>query len=225
MLARAAEEVGRSPMRRVEPATGTEGSAGDRAAFRDVHARLGGAFFTEKSKYPPSDLFGPLLHAPRVARGILELGGALRDLGEAGADGGSLTDDFAELIAFVVFARMHGEAVAQDRAFAYLRPMVNHVPRAIRSGTRPAAIRALVEGDDGALLPAERELAEFVRAVLAGSVDDGCWARMQARLGPRRTIETASYALLDFFVCRLEAALGLQDATREELDLLLKEST
>jgi len=212
-------------MRRVEPATGSEGSPDDQAAFREVHARLGGAFFTEKSQYPPSDLFGPLLHAPRVARAILELGGALRDLGVPSGDGGSLNDDFAELIAFAVFARMHAEAVQQGRAFAYLRPMINHVPRALRSGTRREAIRALVDGDDGALLREEREVAEFVRAVLAGSVDDVCWSRMQAQLGPRRTIETASYALLDFFVCRLEAALGLPDATREELDLLLKEST
>ena len=47
---------------------------------------------------------------------------------------------------------------------------------------------------------------------------------MQARLGPRRTIETASYALLDFFVCRLEAAFGLQDAPRAELDALLQQA-
>jgi hypothetical protein len=212
-------------MRRVEAATGSEGSADDRAAFREVHARLGGAFFTEKSAYPPSDLVGPLLHAPRVARGILELGGALRNLGETGADGGSLGDDFAELVAFVVFAQLHREATAAGRAFAYLRPMVNHVPRAIGAGTRREAIRALLDGDDGALLPDEREVAEFVRAVLAGRVDDDCWARIQARLGPRRTIETASYALLDFFVCRLESAFGLRDATRAELDRLVKGST
>ena len=210
-------------MRRVEPATGRQGSAADLAAFREVQAKLGQAFFSEKSKYPPSDLFGPLLHAPRVARGILELGGALRNLGEPGADGGSLTDDFAELVAFAVFAHMHAEAVEQGLAFTYLRPMINHVPRALHAGVRPDAVRALVEGDDAALRPEERELAEFVRAVLAGHVDDAGWSRMQARLGDRRTLETACYALLDFFVCRLEAALGLQDATREELDLLLKE--
>jgi hypothetical protein len=211
-------------MRRVEPATGNEGSDADRAAFRAVHEKLGGAFFTEKAKYPPSDLFGPLLHAPRVALGILELGGALRNLGDAGADGGSLGDDLAELVAFAVFAEMHRDARERGCAFTYLRPMVNHVPRAVRSGVRPEAIRALVDADDAALLPAEREVAEFARAVVAGGVDDGCWERMQARFGPRRTIETASYALLDFFVCRLEAALGLRDATREELDQLVKES-
>jgi len=211
-------------MRRVEPATGSEGSAEDQAAFREVHAKLGGVFFTEKSKYPPSDLFGPLLHAPRVARGVLELGGALRNLGDAGADDGALGDDLAELIALVVFAQMHGEASEQGREFVYLRPMVNHVPRALQAGVRRAAIRALVEEDDDALLPEEREIATFVRAVLAGSVDAACWARIEARLGVRRTIEAASYALLDFFVCRLEAALGLRDATREELEELLKES-
>jgi hypothetical protein len=210
-------------MSRVASATGTEGSADDRAAFREVEARLGQAFFTEKTKYPPSDLFGPLLHAPRVARAVLELGGALRNLGDPGADG-ALPDDFVEFVAFVVFAQMRAEAVARGHAFAYRRPMLNHVPRAVQSGMRAEAIRALCDRDDGALTPPERELAEFVRAVLAGDVDDALWARMDARLGTRRTIETASYALLDFFVCRLESVFGLRDASEAELDALVGQS-
>jgi hypothetical protein len=210
-------------MRRVDSATGTEGSKADQAAFREVQAKLGQAFFTEKTRFPPSDLFGPLLHAPRVALGVLALGSALRNLGDAGADA-SLPEDFAEFVAFVVFAQLHGEAVARGRGFAYLRPMFNHVPRALQAGVRPEAIQALRRDDDDALLPKERELAGFVRAVLEGSVDSAGWTRMQDRLGARRTIETASYALLDFFVCRLESAFGLDDATEQELDALLKES-
>jgi hypothetical protein len=141
-----------------------------------------------------------------------------------GADGGaSLPDDFVEFVALVVFAHMHDEALSQGREFAYRRPMFNHVPRAVESGMRPEAIQALRDRDDAALLPEERELAEFVRAVLTGSVDDRRWARMQERLGPRRIIETASYVLLDFFFCRLESALGLRDATEEELDALVNQ--
>ena len=212
-------------MGRVESATGKDGSARDVAAFREVKARLGQAFFTEKTRYPPNDLFGPLLHAPRVALGILELGGALRSLGEPGSDAeASLPEDFVEFVAFVVFAQLREEALAQGREFAYRRPMFNHLPRAVKAGTRPAAIGALVRHDDAALLPKERELAAFVRAVLAGGVDDRAWARMQGRLGARRMIETASYALLDHFVCRLEAALGLEDATDAELDALVAEA-
>ena len=210
-------------MRRVESATGEDGSPSDVAAFREVQARLGQAFFTEKTGYPPSDLFGPLLHAPRVALGILELGGALRSLGEPGADA-SLPEDFAEFVACVVFAELRAEALVRGSAFAYRRPMFNHLPRALKAGVRPEAIHALRRGDDAALLPRERELAGFVRAVLAGGVDDRGWARMQHRLGARRAIETASYALLDFFVCRLEAALGLRDATDDELDALLADA-
>lgn len=211
-------------MSRVQSASGNEGSEADRAAFREVRARLGGAFFTEKTSYPPSDLFGPLLHAPRVALKIIELGGALRSLGEIGGDTeASLPDDFVEFVAIVVFTHMHDEAVSEGRAFAYRRPMFNHLPRAVAAGMRPEAIQALRDRDDRALLPKELELAEFVRAVLTGSVDDRRWAHMQDRLGTRRTLETASYALLDLFVCRLESALGLQDATEEELDALVTE--
>ena len=213
-------------MGRVEAASGKEGSADDQASFREVRARLGQAFFTEKTKFPPTDLFGPLLHAPRVALKIIELGGALRSLGEPGADeGASLPDDFVEFVAFVVFAEMESDAVSRGHEFAYRRPMFNHVPRAVGAGVRPEAIEALREGDDRALLPKELELARFVRAVLAGDVGAEAWSGMQARVGTRRTIETASYALLDFFVCRLEAALGLQDATPDELDACIEACT
>jgi len=212
-------------MGRVEAASGNEGSADDQAAFREVRARLGQTFFTEKTKFPPNDLFGALLHAPRVAQKVIELGGALRSLGDVGADReASLPDDFVEFVAFAVFARMEREAVSRGHAFAYRRPMFNHVPRAVGSGMRPEAIVALRDENDAALLPRELELARFVRDVLAGSVDDRGWERMQARLGTRRTIETASYALLDFFVCRLEAALGLADASAEELEACVKEA-
>jgi hypothetical protein len=211
-------------MSRLQSATGNEGSEADQAAFRQVRATLGQAFFTEKTAYPPNDVFGPLLHAPRVALKLIELGGALRSLGKIGADGeASLPDDFVEFVAFVVFAHMHDEAISQGHAFAYRRPMFNHVPRAVESGMRPEAIQALLDHEDDALLPKELELAEFVRAVLTGSVDDRRWARMQERLGPRRTIETVSYVLLDFFFCRLESALGLQDATEEEIDARVEE--
>ena len=47
---------------------------------------------------------------------------------------------------------------------------------------------------------------------------------MQDRLGVRRTIETISYVLLNFFFCRLESALGLKDATEAELDARLQET-
>jgi len=212
-------------MARVASASGNDGSAADQAAFREVQVRLGQAFFTEKAKYPASDVFGPLLHAPRVALELIELGGALRNLGDIGSDGEvALPEDFVEFVAFVVFTQLHDEAVARGREFAYRRPMFNHLPRAIESGLRPEAIQALRNHDDNALLPEERELAEFVRAVLTGGVDDQRWAKMQDRLGARRTIETVSYALLNFFFCRLESALGLKDATEDELDACVKET-
>jgi hypothetical protein len=206
-------------MSRIASASGNEGSEADRAAFREVRAMLGQAFFTEKTDYPASDVFGPLLHAPRVAQKLVELGGALRNLGDVAGDGrGGLPEDFVEFVAFVVFTQIHADAVSRGHPFAYRRPMVNHLPRAVQSGLRPEAIQALRNRDDGALLPEERELAEFVRAVLTGSVDDRRWAQMQNRLGARRTIETVSYVLLNFLFCRLESALGLKDATEEELD-------
>ena len=185
---------------------------------------LGQAFFTKKTDYPASDVFGPLLHAPRVALKLIELGGALRNLANVGSDSElTLPEDFVEFVAFVVFTHLHDEAVSGERAFAYRRPMFNHLPRAVQAGMRPEAIQALRSHDDDALLPRERELAEFVRGVLGGSVDDHRWAHMQDRLGLRRTVETVSYTLLNYFFCRLESALGLKDATEEEIDTRVEE--
>src|SRR5574338_582671 len=119
-------------MPRVASATGSQGSEADRAAFREVRGRLGQAFFTEKTKYPAHDVFGPLLHAPRVALELIELGGALRNLGAAGGAGeAALPEDCVEFVAFVVFTQIHREALARGHAFAYRRPMFNHLPRAI----------------------------------------------------------------------------------------------
>jgi hypothetical protein len=214
-------------MSRVASANGPEGgSASDRAAFDEVRKRLGQAFFTEKAaKYSPQDFFGPLLHAPRVALAILDFGGALRNLGVPGSPtDAALPEDFVEFAALTTFTWLGEEARTRGSAFAYRRPFLNHLPRALGAGLRPEAVDALRRGKDAELLPRERELAGFVRAVLAGSVDDAGWARMAERLGPRRAIETAAYALLAFLACRLESALGLDDATDDEIDALLNAS-
>ena len=182
-------------------------------------------FFSEK-KYDPSDLFGALLHAPRLTQKLIELGSSIRSLGAVGDEAeAALPTDFVEFIAFVVFTELHTEARARGSAFAYTRPMVNHISRAVESGIRPEAIHALRARDDGALLPEELELAVFARSVLGGEVTDALWTRMTARLGPRRAIEAASFVLLDFFMCRLESALGLADAPEQEVDELLREYT
>ena len=140
-------------MPRVASATGNQGSEADRAAFREVRATLGQAFFTEKTNYPPSDVFGPLLHAPRVALKLIELGGALRNLGGIGADGAvALPEDFVEFVAFVVFTQIHEEAVSRGHAFAYRRPMFNHLPRAVAVWHAPRS-------DSGAPQPRRRRAA------------------------------------------------------------------
>ena len=119
-------------MPRVESATGKQGSAADLAAFREVRATLGQAFFTEKTELPPERLFRTA--GPRAARRARDPRARRRAPQSRRAGRGrrlALPDDFAELVAFAVFARMHADAVEQGHAFTYLRPMINHVPRAL----------------------------------------------------------------------------------------------
>ena len=209
------------PLSRVTPAREADVRDTERDALTSVRAMLDQPFFAEK-KYDPNELFDGLLHAPRLAQKLLELGASLRSLGAVGNDGDRLPTDFVEFIAFVVFAELHQSAVERGSAFAYRRPMYNHVSRAVESGMRPEAIQALRTGDDESLTHEERQLAAFVRAVLAGDVTDETWKHMVDRIGERRTIEAASFALLDFFVCRLESAFGLVDAPDQEVDEVLE---
>ena len=214
-------------MSRVASANGTEaGSASDRAAFDEVRKRLGQAFFAEKAKYRPSDLFGPLLHAPRVALAILEFGGALRNLGEPGAPtDAALPEDFVEFAALTTFTWMQrGGARARVRVRL---PAAAAEPPAARTRRGRAARGGRRRSAAASTPTSSRASASWPRSYApcspAASTTTG-WARMRQRLGTRRTIETASYALLAFLACRLEAALGLRDASDDEIEALVKAS-
>ena len=211
------------PESRVTPVREDEVRSSERSAYDAVRSMLDQPFFTEKSKYDPSDLFDALLHAPQLTQKLIELGGSLRSLGAVGEDGDLLPTDFVEFITFVVFTDLHSEALRRGSAFTYTRPMYNHVSRAVEAGMRPEAIDALRSGDTTALLPEETELVRFVRAVLAGEVTDEIWRSMVDRVGQRRAIESTAFVLLDFFMCRLESALGLSNAPESEVDQVLGE--
>ena len=95
-----------------------------------------------------------------------------------------------------------------------------HIPDALAVGVRAAAVEALL-GEGGDLDADERELVEYARAFVHGTVDDERYAAMRERFGERGAVEFT--VLLGFLLMtiRLWQALGVPEPDAEELAALL----
>jgi hypothetical protein len=98
-----------------------------------------------------------------------------------------------------------------------------HVPNAVASGVRIEAIEALRDGRDEDLDDYERQLAQFVRQVIGGTVTDESWAGMRDKLGSdKAVVEYTFHILLLNTHVRLLQAFDAPDVSREELDTMLE---
>lgn len=153
--------------------------------------------------------FAALLNAPPVAAGLMELGRIVRTRGE---QPDSYSHHDRELVDQVL-AALWGTNVVQR----------THVPDAIAVGVRPEAIAALHEGRDEDLTDDEREIADYVRAVAQGSVDDEAYARLVTRMGTRGAVDFTFFVGFLMATIRLHQALGMEDPPDAEIARLLDE--
>jgi hypothetical protein len=105
-----------------------------------------------------------------------------------------------------------GKTVNWNHAF------LRHVPDAIANGARVEAVRALLEGREDDLLPEERRLVDYTRAVIAGEVTDDQYAEMEGVLGERGVIEYSAFIAWILMTARLMQALGLAGPTDADLE-------
>jgi hypothetical protein len=91
-----------------------------------------------------------------------------------------------------------------------------------RAGIRPGAIRALWEGHEDDLLADERQLVDFIRAVVSGSVTDEMFDAMAERLdGVRGVTEytiAISYLLMALTLMRALDAPVRRKEMEDEID-------
>jgi alkylhydroperoxidase family enzyme len=192
-------------MSRLEPRPDREAVAEDERADYDavmerterVHGLDGVA-----AKY-----FGALAHTPPLAAVIAQYGTRVRQ----GQLRGTYTDAERELMDL---------ALAHELGSSAILPI--HVPDAVAVGVRPAAVEAVLAGDDAALTGDERQLVEYARSFARGAVDDEQYARIRERFGPRGAVEFT--VLLGFLTMtiRLWQALGVPEPTPVELEALLR---
>ena len=174
---------------------------------RTTYDRVCGRQHTLWSTGGPGAYFGPLLLSP-------EMGGMISDLGaffKTGGKRGTLPDDAREFADLVCGVELRSGSI-----------FAGHTPDAVAVGVRPEAAAALWRGDDAALTDDERELAEFVRAVVAGTATDDDCAVMRRRYGDRGAIELTTFVTFLCMTARLMDAVGIPSPPAEKVDALIQ---
>lgn len=154
-----------------------------------------------------SPYFGALINAPPFAAALGRLGTLVR---EAGDREGTYSHRDREFVDQVLSAHLGTNAVLRV-----------HIPDALAVGIPLESIEALRAGRDDQLSPDEQLLARFVRQVVDGTVDDGTWGAMMARLGRRGVVEYTIFIAFLQLIMRLYQAFGLENPSDEEIDGLL----
>lgn len=154
----------------------------------------------------PARYFAAMLTSPPSAAQCVRMGQHVRK----GALRGMYTDAERELIDVVL---------AKD--LGYNSILTVHLPDAFAVGVRPEAIVAIRSGDESALTDDERQIVEWARAVVSGTVTDERFARMVDRLGERGTVEFTLFVSFLLMTMRMWQALGVPDPTDEDIDRLV----
>lgn len=166
---------------------------------------------TKKLAYPDYDLparyFGALLNSPPLAAGLVRLGRFVRE----GELRGSYSDAERELVDVVI---------AHDTGYNGF--LTVHIPDAIAVGVRFEAIDAIRSGDESALTPEEKQIADYTRAVISGTVTDDAYEAIVARLGERGALEFTGFITFLLMTTRNWQALGVPNPTDAEIDALIE---
>jgi alkylhydroperoxidase family enzyme len=177
----------------------------ERADYDLVAARIGRLY----GEYDvPSAYFGALLNAPPLAAAVVRLGRMVRE----GQLRGAYTDAERELVDIVLGVD-----------FGYNGIFTVHIPDAIAVGVRPEAIEAIRAGEEERLNEDERQIADYSRQVVSGTVSDESYAALCERMGDRGALEFTVFVGFLLMTFRLWQAVGVPDPSDEEMDALVRD--
>ena len=135
--------------------------------------------------------FGALLHNPRIADHISELGVIYRTRGETP---GSYTHADREWVDLTV-----GNAISKPI-------LMGHMLDAVAQGVRPDAIAALLDDRLDDLTQRERQLTDYIRAVLSGEVTAERWTGIVELFGMLGAVEYTAFIGHLIMTSRLQSA-------------------
>jgi hypothetical protein len=148
--------------------------------------------------------FGAMLNSPLVAAGMSDLGAVYRTRGEQ-ADGMSHADrEWVDMV------------VCNETECLWV--LYVHAPDAVASGTRAQAIQSLITGNEDELEPDEKRKADFIRAVIRGTMTEELYRAVEDEIGVRATVELTAFTGHLLKTMRLIQAWGIPDITRPQLE-------
>ena len=153
--------------------------------------------------------FRALLHSPLLADHISELGVVYRTRGEIPGSYQHADREWVDMV------------VAQDLDCPFV--LYVHLFDAVAVGVRVEAVKALRENRLGDLTAEERQLTEYIRAVMAGTVTDEQYRGMEERTGTRGTIELTGFVGHLLMTIRVMQAVGGSEWPQEHVDELIEQ--
>jgi hypothetical protein len=148
--------------------------------------------------------FGAMLNSPLVAQGMSDLGAVYRTRGDT-PDGMRHAD------------REWVDMVICDETEC-LWVLYVHAPDAVASGMRAEAVLAIVQQRDEELTGDEKLKADFIRAVVRGTMTRDLYRGVEEKLGVRATVEFTAFTGHLLKTMRLMQAWGVPDISRDQLE-------
>jgi hypothetical protein len=113
--------------------------------------------------------------------------------------------------------------LAFDFGYYSMEGIVGHLTHAVEClGLRPEMPRAVWEGREDDLTPNERQLVDYIRAYINGSVTAEMWSGIVERFGSVRSAVEYTLALGYNLLCfRTMQAFGVPSVSREEMQKVL----
>jgi hypothetical protein len=96
-----------------------------------------------------------------------------------------------------------------------------HVPDAVSAGVRIEAIEAIRYGHEEDLNDDERQLVDYIRAVVSGQVTDEMFDGMRERMGARGVVDYTAFIMWLSWIMRMMQALGTPAVSDPELDAVI----
>ncbi|CAH1660204.1 carboxymuconolactone decarboxylase family protein [Chelatococcus asaccharovorans] len=147
--------------------------------------------------------FAALLNSPLVAAGMSDLGVVYRTRGEFAGGMAHADREWCDMV------------VCQDLGMNWV--LYVHALDAAAVGVRPAAILALVQGDEAQLTADEKLRADFIRAVIRGTMTRELYTALESRTSQRAAVEIAAFSGHLLKTIRLQQAFGIPDIPRADL--------
>lgn len=151
--------------------------------------------------------YGRLMLTPKLGNQLSEVGRTVRSLGDRGDTYSHAEREFVDQVLSVDLKTNIVQSV--------------HLNDAVATGVRIEAIEALRNGREERLTPEEAQLADFIRKVVGGRMDEPTWTAMEARMGERGTLEYAIFILFLQLTMRLMSAVGMPEMQEADIERML----